>query len=601
MRRVLVAAGILGGAIPVLAQQQPPVFEESLVITATLEEEAAEDLSATSTVIPRAEIEARQATEVLDLLATVPGLAVVQSGSPGKITSVFTRGANSNHTLVLWNGVELNDPSFGGFDWAHLPTEGVDRIEIVRGPFSALYGSDAIGGVVQILTGRDEGGRARLEAGENGHRLGSVSAVHAAGRLRLDAAGHLRRGDGEVENDFFDSEGLTSRVRFTAHPGLEVGLVARGDHSEIGVPRDFSGRPTPHATQERESVEVAAPLHLESGPWTLEAQAAWSQVDLAFDDPDDPFATSDTDAESAQGRAVLSWRPSGETWIAGGVDWEREESVTASAFGPGLAGQSQRTWAAFTQGAWGRGPLRVDLGVRRDDSDAFGGETTLKAGALYRPRDAVRLRASYGEGFHAPTLADLYFPGFSNPDLQPETSESWELGLELGDRARRPWRLVVAGFSTDVENLIQFDFATFRPFNIGRARSRGAEVEVAWRGADAAVRLATMLLDTEDRTTGESLLRRPDESAALQLTWKPSPVTLYTTARYVGSRADVSLAGSRIELPSHTTVELGAAWRVLRWLEPYARVENSFDEEYEEAAGFPAPGRTLIGGVALTF
>ena len=379
-------------------------------------------------MIPRAEIEARQATQVLDLLATVPGLTVVQSGSPGKITSLFTRGANSNHTLVLWNGIELNDPSFGGFDWAHLPTEGVERIEVVRGPFSALYGSDAIGGVVQMLTGRDEGGRgAPRGRRERPRRWARSPPPHAVGRAaarrrRPPAPGRRR------DRQRFLRQRRADRPRPASPrgPASRSGLVLRGGHSEIGVPRDFSGRPTPA----RHPGAARAPrsrcrCDFESG--AVDARGAgrrgprWTSSSAI---PTILSRRSDTDAESAQGRAVVSWRPGGAAWIAGGVDWEREESPTASAFGPGLAGQSQRTWAAFAQGAFGRGPLRFDLGVRRDDNDAFGGETTLKAGRSGAPRDAVRLRASYGEGFHAPTLADLYFPGFSNPDLQPETSDS---------------------------------------------------------------------------------------------------------------------------------------------------------------------------------
>jgi vitamin B12 transporter len=602
MRRALLAAGILGGAIPVLAQQQPPVFEESLVVTATLEEEAAENLSVAVTVIPRAEIEARQATQVLELLATVPGLAVVQSGSAGKLASLFSRGANSNHTLLLWNGRELNDPSFGGFDWAHLATEGVERVEVVRGPFSALYGSDAIGGVVQVLTGREAGGRATFEAGGNGYLRGAFSAAAAAiGALQLDGAGHLRRGDGEVENDFFDSEELLARARLTPREGVEVGLVARGSRSEVGVPFDFSGSPSPRRRQERRSGEIVLPVRFESGAWSWEGQAGHTELDLEFGDPDDPFAASSTDARSTQARGVGTWRSPGATWIAAGADWKREQATTHSAFGPGLADHSQRTWAGFAQGAFGHGPWRFDLGARHDSNDAYGEETTLKAGALYRRREFLRLRATYGEGFHAPTLADLYFPGFSNPRLRPETSRSYELGLELGDWARRPWSLTLAGFATDFENLIQFDFLTFLPANVGRARSRGVEAEAAWRGERLTARLAATLLDTEDRSTGEPLRRRPEESASLVLAWRADPVGLHAVARHVGARADVDLGGRPVELSGHTTFELGGRWRAAPRLEPYARIENLLNEDYEEAADFPAPGRTLVGGVALTF
>ena len=147
MRKVLVLIGILGGVVPVVAQvAQPALYEEAIVVTASLDDERKSDLPAAVSVIESEEIEYRQSTEVASLLASLPAMTVVQSGSPGQVTSLFTRGTKSDQTLVLWNGVELNDPYFGGFNWAFMPTEGVGRVEAVRGPFSSLYGGDAVGG-----------------------------------------------------------------------------------------------------------------------------------------------------------------------------------------------------------------------------------------------------------------------------------------------------------------------------------------------------------------------------------------------------------------------------------------------------------------------
>jgi len=207
--------GILGGVVPVVAQTPQPqstLFEEAIVVTASLDEEQESDVPAAVSVIEAVEIEARQATEVAALLASLPAMTVVQSGSPGQVTSLFTRGTNSDQTLVLWNGVELNDPYFGGFNWAFMPTEGVGRVEAVRGPFSSLYGGDALGGVVQILSAPREGADLQLEGGENGYRRGQVSASTNFGSTHFEVAGHLRRGEGRVDNDFFDGEALMARA-----------------------------------------------------------------------------------------------------------------------------------------------------------------------------------------------------------------------------------------------------------------------------------------------------------------------------------------------------------------------------------------------------
>ncbi len=596
-RRLLVCAGILGGAIPVFAQSanQPAVsFQESVVVTAALEESTPSELSAAVTVIEAAEIAERQSTEVFSLLTTVPGLATTQLGSPGKTATVFARGANSNHTLVLWNGVPLNDPYFGGFDWSNMPTSGVERIEVVRGPFSALWGSDAIGGVVNVLTRREPGLGLDLEGGENGYgRLAAMGGV-ASERLALTANASSRRGDGEVDNDFFDSDDLTARGAWKPTAASELALLLRANHSEIGIPFDFFGTPAPERTQDSRGREVALPFEISWSDLRLETQLALGRTDLEFSDPNDPFAHSDTEAERQRARGVLSFEPDDRFWLAGGADWQRNEASSVDAFGTQLDGQSQRTWSGFAQTGWRGGDWRLDAGLRHDDNDAFGSETTGKLGAVWQATAGLRARASYGEGFHAPTLADLYYPGFSNPDLEPEQSESVELGV---DGQHGDWRWGLAAFSTEFEDLIQFDFLTSRPFNTGRARSRGLEAEVAWHHGGWSLRWNGTRLDAEDRDTREPLLRRPRESTNLLATWRPGGWTLHGEGRYVGERLDVG----GVMLPSYATASIGAAYRLanVAWLEPRARIENVFDREYEEAAGFPAPGRRFVVGVAL--
>lgn len=609
MRAILLVTGILGGVTPVLANQPtttPPTYDETIVVTSSLEEQDEQDTTASVTVIGRAEIEERQATTIEELLRTVPGMMVVRSGSPGKATSVFTRGTESDHTLVLWNGVELNDPYFGGFDWAYLPTEGVERVEVVRGPASTVYGSDAIGGVVQVLTRSTPGTEVRLEGGSDSYLRGSVSSGWQAGPVRLDVAGHVRRGDGRVDNDFFDGEELAVRADWAATEHTAIGLVARANDSEIGVPYDFLGTPTPRRRQEVRSTQIAVPVTWRSGAWRVESQLSSTSTDLKFRDPDDAYTGSDSDARRDGARVVGSYHFREDLWVALGADWDREEVTSSSVFGPGLDEESQETWSSFGQMFWDAGPVSFDLGLRHDDNDAFGAETTLRAASAVDLGERVRLRASYGEGFRAPSLGDLYFPGFGNPDLQPETSESVEVGLDwtlgTGGSTAGSWKLSLAGYSTDLENLILFDFVRSLPFNIGKARSRGVELEVDWNGAALpgrpAGRLSLAYQDPEDLTTGEQLLRRPERSASLLLAGRPTDSTsLSLVVAHVGERPD--LGG--VTLYSYTTVELGGSWRWTERIEPYLRVENLLDEEYEEAAGFPALDRRVIGGLHVRF
>ncbi|HEX5759863.1 MAG TPA: TonB-dependent receptor, partial [Thermoanaerobaculia bacterium] len=507
MRSWLLAAAVLGGGLAVRAEEPAsppppppaPTFAETVVVTATLEPAAEEELPASVTVVQRAEIAARQAVDLPDVLATVPGLALVQAGPPGQQTSVFLRGADSEQTLLLWNGIPLNDPFFGGANWQFVPLDGAERVEIVRGPFSALYGSQAVGGVVQVVSGAEPGVALRLEGGDDGYRRAGVAAAHEAGRLRLDLAGSLRRGGGPLPNDDYDGEDLLARARWTLRPGVSAGVLARVGDAETGIPLS-EGRATPRRAIAWRERELALPVSVERGAWGVEAQLAQARFDSAFRDPDDPFGftAADTGAEALRGRAVATWRPPRRagSWLAFGAEGERLEVDNRSVFGTNLAGARQETWALFAQASHGLGPLRLDVGARRDENDVYGGATSLRAGALWALAGGVRLRASYGESFRAPSLGELFFPGSGNPDLQPEVGESAELGVEW---RRGPFRAALTGFETRQRDLIDFDFVAFRNVNLGRARSRGVEAEVGWERGIAAVRAHATWLNAEDR------------------------------------------------------------------------------------------------------
>ncbi|HEV8578401.1 MAG TPA: TonB-dependent receptor [Thermoanaerobaculia bacterium] len=602
MRRFLpiLFAGLLGGGLPALAEDPVPVFSDTVVVSAALDAEEREEVPASVTVIDQQEIEARQALDLPELLTTVPGVLAVRAGSPGQQTSIFTRGAESDQTLLLWNGIPLNDPYFGAINWQFVPLDGVERVEVVRGPFSALYGSNAVGGVVQVFSGSRRGGTLHLEGGENGYRRGGLVAGTDLGPVRLDAAGNVRRGDGELANDFFDAEEATVRTLWTLAPGVSLGVLGRANDSDTGIPLS-GGQPTLHRQISWQEREVAIPFRVERGSWEIESQLSQTRFDSRFRDPDDPFGAIDsrTESEARRGRAVTTWSGGRDLWIAFGGDWERLEATNRSGSLTQLDAARQRTWAAFGQASYGHGPVRIDLGLRRDDNDVFGAETSLRTGAIFTLAKGTLLRASYGEAFRAPSLGDLFFPFFGNPDLQPERSKSWELGLE---REAGDWRFAVTGFESRQRNLIDFEPTTFVSINVGRARMRGVEGEVGFRHGIYSARLNGTYLDAEDLDAGTPLRRRPKHSASLLLTARPGDWILNLESRYVGDRPDFDeVTFATRDNPSYTRVDLAARWKALDWLSPYARIENAADEQYEEVLRYPTPGRTLIGGVAIDF
>jgi vitamin B12 transporter len=594
MLHALALLGIVGGSISNPAGTPTERIEETVVVTASLVEDERDDLPVAVSVIDRAEIADRQATVIADLLRTVPGVDVVRSGSPGKATSVFGRGANSNQTLVLWNGVELNDPFFGGYDWAFLPTDGVERVEVVRGPFSSLYGSDALGGVVQVVSGRRDGLALSLEGGSDDHRRGGFAAGRSLGSARLDVMGAVRRGEGEVTNDSWDGEDLAARLDWSLSPRLAVGVLARAADSDVGIPYDFGGQPSPHRLQERQARQLALPAAWRGETWRVDGQVSRRTLDLGLSDADDSFAASRSESEALHGRLVASRRlgRAEGSWLAVGGDWERQEASSESAFGPGLADDSQRTWASFGELHLDSGPWAFDLGARRDDNDAFGSHLTGRAGLLRQVGDGLRLHAAWARGFRAPALGDLYFPGFGNPELAPEESDSVEAGLRWD---RELWDLALTAFRSDVDDLIVFDPVTNLPQNVGRARSRGVELDGSLSGRRGWTRLAATWLDAEDLDTGTALARRPEWSGSVVAGWRGARWRLAGTLRHVGERVDLGA----VPLAAYEVLDLAARFALSPRLAPFARVENVLDEDYEEAAGFPAPGLGVIGGLAI--
>lgn len=602
---VVLVAGLLGGWSPLAAQAAPaasepdsaptpPAFAADIVVTAELDPEQADRVSATVDVIDAAEIERRQAGLALDLLRTVPGLAVTQTGSPGKVASLFLRGGSGAQTLVLLDGVVLNDPALAAFDASTTSTEGLDRIEIVRGPYSALFGSGAIGGVVQLVT-REPAGRQldlRLEGGSNDYGRASLIAAAPVGPLALDLSGHWRQGEGRRDNDDFDSDAGQLRAQLDPVGSWRFGLLARVGRIETGIPDDGFGTLTPRRRQDGTAELLALPVHWNGRRDRLELRLARTDAELEVTDPDDPFGASDAATRREQARAIHTHDFAGDWKLSVGGEWQREEATTATGFGPGLTDAAQEADAFFAQASWGRGRWRLDGGVRRDDHSSFGDATSFKAGALVDLAAGIRLRANYGESFRAPSLGDLYYPFFGNPDLEAERGASAELGLE-GGGGRGGWR--VTAFHNDVDDLIQFDSVRFVPLNIGRARMRGVETGVLARGAAWSARADLTWLDAEDRTTGEPLLRRPEWSGSLQLGWQRSGFDGGAVVRYHGERFDVG----QVRLPGYTVVDLTASWRAHAHFAPFARIENLLDRDYEEAIGYPALERSWVIGVAL--
>lgn len=614
MKSLFLFASFAVLAVPrvALAQAAPlRTMSSDILVTADARPVDAESLSVSATVITREEIDRRKATSVLDLLRTVPGLDVVQSGGPGGVTSLFLRGTSSTQTLVLVDGVRINSPFFGGVDLSSVSTASIERIEVVRGPFSALYGSEAVGGVIQILTRRAPKtgvtvhGRGAI--GNLKSREAEATVSYAGGPVDVTASWNRRTTDGlDLPNSAYDVTNLAGGFHVNLTDDLRVGAIVRNDRATAGVP--FSGStPSPLRKTTVDTTTIAVPISLRLGAaTTVEVQGIYAKDEPTFDDPEGSFGYthSDSQARRAGGRFSLG-HVAGAHRLSLGTDYERVTVTSRDSYGTNLDGESLHTFSVFAEDRISvlKDRLDVTAGVRWDDHSAFGSHVSPRLTAAYRAGASWKLRASVGGAFRSPTTGELFFPFSGNPELKPETSVAYELGAE--------WkvlpRLVVemALFRNDIQELIQYDFVSNTNQNVGRARTQGVELVVRGELTDTLfVRASATRLDAEDRATGEQLLRRPKNRASLTFGGKVLDTASFElTAMYVGSRRDVDAATfATVTNPSHVRFDLSVTGpKFFDVVAPYARAANLFDRDYQEVAGYPTPGRRVSFGLEVNF
>lgn len=597
-------------AAPARAASPAGSVSTGVVVTAEARPAEIDGLAVAATVIGPEEIERSRASNVLDLLRSVPGVDVVQSGGPEGVASIFLRGANSNQALVFVDGVKLNSPYYGGVDLGSLATSNVERIEVVRGPYSALYGSEAIGGVVQLFTKRGEGVpvrvSGRLAGGDGGTKDGAAAVTLSRGPVEF--AGTVRRFEtnGDLPNQFLAATNLSAALDFALAQDFKIGFTARKDSSRSGIP--FSGDvPTPFRSTTFDATTFALPVTASLGPrTTLEAQVSYGIDRPTYLDPEDPwgFTGSRTDAKRWAGRTALSYA-SASNRISVGADVERTSVRNEDSYGLQLDDVSQRNWSVFGEdrAEFFDRRLAVTVGARYDRNSEFGGAFSPRAAVSFALSPAFRLRAAGGGAFRAPTAGELYYPFAGNSALSPERSTSFEGGIDwtLG----RGLVLEATAFTTDVRDLIFYDFASMENQNVGRARMRGGEVVLRGDlGKGVFARASYTYVDATDRDTGLPLLRRPRNraSATMGQTMKDGTSATFT-AVYVGPRDDVdAVTYRRVTDLSYVRVDVSMSGpRMFGGAVIFIRVTNLLGREYAEVAGYPSPGRRWVGGLDLSF
>ncbi len=593
---------ILFVASPLLAQTQS--VSETIVVTASSVPESIASTPASVTVVTREDIERREARDVADVLREVPGLAVSRTGSPGKTTSLFVRGGSSKQALVLWNGVEMNNAYLSGYNFGQLSTAGVQKVEIIRGPYSALYGSDAVSGVVNVLTTPLRSGMTvEVEAGEKGLRNGSVSGAFVRGAWATHAAAEWRRDDGFAANDDFSSDTLSGGVLFAPRDNVSAGLMARRSTYDLGIPRNINGSftafiPTPHRREDGSETQVLVPIRFQAGSLKYELRLADSRRDEHFNDPDAPFGrefgSTESSTRSARGSVQT---PSGVGVLTFGGELERAEVDHADSFGLDVRSRSRDSNSFFVEDRLSVRGFELSAGARYDHFDTFGSQISPRLAVAWIRGDR-KWRAAYGAGFRAPAIGELYSPFFGNPDLDAERSQNIEIGF---DQYLQGATLSVTAFRSDYDDLIAYDVAKNRFGNIDRAKSHGIELGASRRFDRFTAAISYTWLKAIDEATDEQLLRRPKNSGSIAIGYDLAAVSAEVVVIHSGERPDITdlFPFGRVTNDPHTTADVTLRYDAGNF-SPFLKLENATDERYDDVFGYPSARRRAVVGVRYT-
>jgi vitamin B12 transporter len=628
VRRALGSAALLAhAAVPAwsdtgLDRAADAAALQTVVISATRIPTPELELASSVTVVTADDIAARQERTFAAVLRDIPGLNVVQQGGPGAETSVFMRGTNSNHTKVLVDGIDVSDPSNANaaFDFGQLLTQDIERVEVLRGPQSGLYGSDAIGGVINVIT-RAGSGPMKLSASVEGgtfdslNQTAGVSGSQEAFHYSANIA-HLHSGSTPVtpldllapgeqrHDDYYDNFTVSSKLGFDLTPDFDLGLVTRYTNTHLHYTgEDYSTFPALPAAQQ--SASDTDEYYGRASAHLLSLEGGLNQtLGVAFTRNRTATLQPQTAESLNTGERVkLDWQgavrvSSAQSVLLGLEDARDEISAPLSA--------SIRTASAYVE-------LQSHLGAhwfsalnaRYDDNDRFGSKVTYRIAPTWVSSESgTKLKASVGSGFKAPTLGELFqsFPPFffANPDLKPESSVGYDLGIEQG-LGGGVVRIGATWFYNRIRDLITTDLTGTTYANVGRASTDGVESFVAYQPVrQLSLRLDYTYTQATDDVLHEELLRRPKHKGNLEATWRASDALLLnasvlTVSGWVDGNRDFSIP--RLDAPGYTTVNLAASFDVSRQWAVFGRIDNLLDRHYENPVGFLQPGIAVFAGI----
>ena len=627
---------ITGIAVAEVKREEELTMEE-IVVTASRIEEPVKEVASSVTVITGKEIEERKAKTVLEVLKGVPGLDVSQSGGPGRLTRIFIRGAKSEHTLIMIDGVEMNDPmdTGRGYDFSKLTMDNIERIEIIRGPQSTLYGSDAMGGVINIITKKGEGKPKFFLSGEAGsYYTYNGSAGLSGGTKRFNYSFGFSHFDtkgfsaadkkyGNTEKDGHRNTSFSTRLGITPLESLDIDFILRFMDSRTDLDQGGgANKDDPNYVSDTRELflRTQGRLLLFDGLWEQKLGFSYADHDRDYRDKRDPLHPFDSSKGSYDGRMwKFDWQHNlflhKTNTLTAGVEYEKEEGeseyFSESMWGPYSSifpERSASTKALYLQDKLSLfDSLFATLGLRVDDHSRFGTRTTFRIAPAYLfKKTGTKIKATYGTGFKAPSLYQLFAPPTAwgpvgNENLKPEKSKGWDGGVEQSFFNEKV-AFGITYFRNDFKDLIDWHWAKGY-ININRAKTEGVEISLLVRPVkDLTLNANYTYTDTEDKETGERLLRRPAHKGSFGLDYRfLEKGNANLNLLYVGKRDDFTPYPKRGEVGSYTLVNLATSYDVHKNLQVFGRIENLFNKKYEDVWGYGTPGFSIYGGIKLSF
>jgi vitamin B12 transporter len=618
-----------------------PSIQHEVVVTATRLETPVKEIASSVTVITRERLEQSKKATVIEALQEVLGVSIIQNGPPGAAASVFLRGANSEHTLILMDGVELNDPisPSRSFDLAHLTLDNIERIEILRGPQSTLYGSDALGGVVNIITKKGQG-KPRFSlssvAGSYGTIITSAGINGSTERMHYSLGTSYFRSDGfsaasanyegNEEKDGYRNLTIWGRLGFRLSDNLDVDLILRTLNTQIDIDNAGGAQgDDPNNVQDYNALFIKTQIRnlMLNNRWELKLGLSLVDYDRQHENPTDETHLLDSENGFFKSKLFqIDWQNNlflHETnTFTLGIDYQQEQGESEY--------NSDGVWGPFSSifpsrrahvtGFYLQDQIRLanqffaTFGLRLDDHSQFGSAVTYRlAPAFFIEATQTKFRATYGTAFKSPSLYQLYAPGaflgpIGNAELNPEKSIGWDIGVEqqlLGGKVL----LAVTYFYNDYKDLIDFDFLQGY-INIGKAESKGTEILIQARPFDDMSLNATYTrTEAKDKDTDADLLRRPKQKFSASLNYNfQKKANINLTFIRIGEQDDMDFSTfpyTRLTLPSYSLLNAAVSFNFASSFQIFCRLDNIFDKEYEMIKGYGTPGFSVYGGVNFTF